>query len=155
ALVAVLQRQAVLDRADVVAEVQPGGRRVARQQAGLVVHATTVHRGAGLARGARMTTLPRSLFRGRSAGGPPASPSRDLPWLADPLRELLRLSWPVTVSMMSLTVMTLIDAIMVGRLGKDALGGFGLGGTVAFTLVSFGWGLARGGKTLVSQAIGA
>jgi MATE family multidrug resistance protein len=85
----------------------------------------------------------------------PVALQKDLPWLADPFRELVRLSWPVTVSMMSFTVMTLIDTILVGRLGKDQLGGVGLGGTVAFTLISFGWGLARGGKTLVSQAVGA
>ena len=57
--------------------------------------------------------------------------------------------------MMSFTFMTLIDTLLVGRMGKDELAGVGLGGTIAFTLISFGWGLVRGGKTLVSQAVGA
>jgi MATE family multidrug resistance protein len=70
-------------------------------------------------------------------------------------RELLRLSWPVTVSMLSVTTMTLVDTLLVARLGKEALAGVGLGGTIAYTLIAFGIGLAMGGKTLVAQAVGA
>ncbi len=78
-----------------------------------------------------------------------------MPWLEKPLSELLRLSWPVTVSMLSYSVMTLVDTMFVGRLGSAELAGVGLAGTVSFTLISFGFGLVRGGKTLVSQAVGA
>jgi MATE family multidrug resistance protein len=78
-----------------------------------------------------------------------------LDWLERPQRELLRLSWPVAVSMLSYSTMTLIDALFVGRIGKDALAGLGLGGTISFTIITFGWGLGRAGKTLVSQAVGA
>jgi MATE family multidrug resistance protein len=95
----------------------------------------------------------REFFVTASTHSPRPGPT--LPWLDRPLRELVRLSWPVTVSMLSFTLMTLIDALLVARLGKDALAGVGLGGTVAFTMISFGWGLVRGGKTLVAQAFGA
>jgi MATE family multidrug resistance protein len=84
-----------------------------------------------------------------------ASSSDTLPWLDRPLAELLRLSWPVTVSMLSYSVMTLVDTMFVARLGSAQLAGVGLAGTVSFTLISFGYGLVRGGKTLVSQAVGA
>jgi MATE family multidrug resistance protein len=78
-----------------------------------------------------------------------------LHWLANPFAELMRLSLPVTVSMLSYSLMTLVDTLIVGQLGKEQLAGVGLGGTWAFLLMSFGFGLTRGGKTLVSQAIGA
>ena len=76
-------------------------------------------------------------------------------WNERPLQELVRMSLPITVSMLSYSAMTLVDTWLVGRLGAEQLAGVGLGGTVAFTLISFGFGLLRGGKTLVSQAMGA
>ena len=51
--------------------------------------------------------------------------------------------------------MTLVDTLVVGRLGAASLAGVGLGGTVAFALLCFWFGLLRGTKTLVAQAIGA
>lgn len=74
---------------------------------------------------------------------------------ARPTRELLRLSWPITVSMLSYSAMTLTDTLVVGRVGSAALAGVGLGGTAAFTLLCFAFGLLRGCKTLVAQALGA
>ena len=50
--------------------------------------------------------------------------------------------------------MTLVDALFVGRLGSTALAGFGLGGTLAFTVLCFPFGLLRATKTLVAQSIG-
>ena len=81
--------------------------------------------------------------------------ANSLSWHERPLQELVRLSLPITVSMLSYSAMTLVDTWLVGRLGAEQLAGVGLGGTIAFTLVSFGFGLVRGGKTLVSQATGA
>jgi MATE family, multidrug efflux pump len=78
-----------------------------------------------------------------------------LSWAAAPLGELLRLSWPITVSTISYSVMTLVDTLLVGHLGAAQLAGVGLGGTVAFALLCFAIGLLRGSKTLVSQAMGA
>ena len=55
-----------------------------------------------------------------------------LAWQERPLAELLRLSWPITVSMLSFSIMTLVDTLLVGHLGAAALAGVGMGGTAAF-----------------------
>src|SRR5438105_12511781 len=84
-----------------------------------------------------------------------SSQTHSLPWADRPLQELLRLSWPITVSTLSYSIMTLVDTLLVSHLGKSELAGVGLGGTAAFVLLCFSFGLLRGVKTLVSQAIGA
>jgi len=71
------------------------------------------------------------------------------------MAELLRLSWPIAVSMISYAFMTLVDTLFVGQLGPSALAGVGLGGVAAFTLLCGSFGLLRGVKVLVSQAMGA
>jgi MATE family multidrug resistance protein len=85
----------------------------------------------------------------------PLSPLSPLPWAERPGRELLRLAWPITVSMVSFSAMTLTSTAFVAHLGADELAGVGLAGVVGFALVCFGVGLLRGAKTLVSQAVGA
>jgi MATE family, multidrug efflux pump len=72
-----------------------------------------------------------------------------------PVPELVRLAWPIAVSMLSYSVMTLVSTLFVGRLGASQLAGVGLGGVAAFGLVGFGFGLLRAVKVVVSQAIGA
>ena len=81
--------------------------------------------------------------------------SHDLPWLNRPFAELVRLSWPITLSTLTDSVMTLVDTLLVGRLGAAELAGVGTGGIAAFALLMFSFGLLRGAKTLVSQAVGA
>lgn len=83
----------------------------------------------------------------------PASP--DLSWQHRPTRELVRLAWPITISMLSFSAMSLVDAFIVGHLGAAALAGVGLGSVVTFVLICFPLGLLRAAKTLASQAIGA
>src|SRR5687768_17914682 len=83
------------------------------------------------------------------------SVQRNLEWRDRPMAELARLSWPIAVSTISYSVMTLVDTLFVGWLGSAALAGVGLGGTAAFVLLCFQFGLLRGTKTLVSQAVGA
>ncbi|MCB9594358.1 MAG: MATE family efflux transporter [Sandaracinaceae bacterium] len=78
-----------------------------------------------------------------------------LEWRHRPFPELVRLAWPIAVSTLSYSVMTLVDTLFVGRLGASALAGVGLGGVAAFTVLCFGFGLLRGVKILVSQAVGA
>ena len=78
-----------------------------------------------------------------------------LGWTPAPGRELARLAWPIAVSMLSYSVMTLVDTLFVGRLGPPALAGVGLGGVTAFALLCFPMGLLGGVKVLVSQATGA
>lgn len=82
------------------------------------------------------------------------SPKR-LDWEQRPLGELLRLSWPITVSVLSYAVMTLVDTLFVGRLGASALAGVGLAGTACFATLGFALGLLRATKVLVSQEYGA
>lgn len=91
-----------------------------------------------------------TLAKGVEDDGP-----KELSWAGRPLRELMRLAWPITVSTLSYSVMTLVDTILVGRLGPAELAGVGLGGTAAFVVLCFSFGLLRGAKTLVAQAVGA
>jgi len=78
-----------------------------------------------------------------------------LSWTERPGRELLRLAWPITVSMVSFSTMTLASTAFVAQVGSAELAGVGLGAVVGFALLCFGIGLLRGAKTLVSQAVGA
>jgi MATE family multidrug resistance protein len=78
-----------------------------------------------------------------------------LSWVERPGRELLRLAWPITVSMASFATMTLTSTAFVAHIGSDELAGVGLAGVVGFALMCFGIGLLRGAKTLISQAVGA
>jgi Na+-driven multidrug efflux pump len=57
--------------------------------------------------------------------------------------------------MMSFSAMTLASTAFVAQVGSDELAGVGLGGVANFTMICFGIGLLRGGKTVISQAIGA
>ena len=87
----------------------------------------------------------------------PQTPHRPEPlcWHCRPFAELIRLAWPMAVAFLSFTVMTLVDTLIVGRLGTAELAGVGLGGTAVFFLLCFSFGLLQGAKVLVSQAIGA
>ena len=70
-------------------------------------------------------------------------------------RQLVALAWPITVSTLSFTVMTVVDTAFVGRLGPASLAGVGLGGIALWTVVCFGFGFLRAVKVLVSQGVGA
>ncbi|MFO0572130.1 MAG: MATE family efflux transporter [Polyangiaceae bacterium] len=78
-----------------------------------------------------------------------------LRWKQKPIPELVRLAWPIAVSMLSYSVMTLVSTLFVGRLGANALAAVGLGGIAAFGLIVFSFGLLRAVKVVVSQATGA
>jgi MATE family multidrug resistance protein len=78
-----------------------------------------------------------------------------LEWKLKPVPELVRLAWPITVSMLSYSVMSLVDTLFAGRLGATAVGAVGFGGVVTFTLLCFGIGVLQATKVVISQAIGA
>lgn len=80
---------------------------------------------------------------------------RPLVWSSGPFAELVRLAWPIAIATLSFTIMTLVDTLIVARLGRAELAGVGLGGTAIFFLFCFSFGLLQGVKVLVSQAIGA
>ncbi len=81
--------------------------------------------------------------------------SRPLRWADRPMHELLRLAWPITVSLLSFGVMTFVDTLFVSTIGTAALAGVGLAGVATFALYCFSMGLLRGVKVLASQSLGA
>lgn len=80
---------------------------------------------------------------------------RTLRWRHRPFPELVRLAWPIAVSTLSYSTMTLVGTLFVGRLGASALAGVGLGGVASFTVLCFGFGALRAVNVLVAQAVGA
>lgn len=90
-----------------------------------------------------------------SAPSMSSSISSSVDWAERPNRALIRLAWPITVSMLSYSTMTLVSTAFVARIGADELAGVGLAAVLGFALLCFGIGLSRATKTLVSQALGA
>lgn len=70
-------------------------------------------------------------------------------------RQLLGLAYPIMITMISQTLMGLIDTIMVGRLGTSQLGAVGLSSTIIWTFFSFFNGLISSANTFISQDYGA
>lgn len=71
------------------------------------------------------------------------------------LRDLLRLAIPVVLAEIGWMSMGIVDTLMVGPLGPQAIGAAGLGSGVFSAVAFFGMGLLYGLDTLVSQAFGA
>ena len=69
--------------------------------------------------------------------------------------EVWHIAYPAVLTMISHTVMTFIDAIMVGRLGPTELAAVGLSGTLTWGLFSFFNGVVNGVNTFVAQDYGA
>lgn len=78
-----------------------------------------------------------------------------LRWKQKPGPELVRLAWPIVVSLISYSVMTLVDTLFVARLGAASLAAVGLGGMAVFSVLIFGMGVFSGAKIRVSEAVGA
>jgi multidrug resistance protein, MATE family len=70
-------------------------------------------------------------------------------------REVMRLAWPIGVSMLSFTMKGFVDTLMVGQLGTDALGAVGFASVATWFVLCFPWGILRGQRPLVSQYLGA
>lgn len=70
-------------------------------------------------------------------------------------RQLLRLVWPSLVENLSQTALAVVDMMMIGRLGKDAIAGIGLANQVMGLLTVAFIGLAMGSTVLVAQQIGS
>jgi MATE family multidrug resistance protein len=69
--------------------------------------------------------------------------------------EVWHIAYPAVLTMISQTIMSFTDAIMVGRLGPAELAGVGLAGTLTWGLYSFFNGLVNGVNTFVAQDYGA
>ena len=65
------------------------------------------------------------------------------------------LAWPIMVSMLSYTLMSVADTLYVSRLGTDPLAAVGLAAVLVFFTQSFGAGLMSGVRILVAQATGS
>jgi multidrug resistance protein, MATE family len=71
------------------------------------------------------------------------------------LRALLGLAIPVALSEIGWMTMSIVDVIMVGKLGAAAIGAVGLGNAIYYAPAIFGIGLLLGLDTMVSRAWGA
>ena len=71
------------------------------------------------------------------------------------LKPVMSLSGPTIVTELGLVSMGVVDTLVVGRLGPEALGAVGLGNILIMTLAVFGMGLLLGLDTVVSRAYGA
>ena len=68
---------------------------------------------------------------------------------------MFRLAAPVVLAELGWMTMGLVDTLMVGRLGPEAIGAVGMGSTLFIAVCIFAMGLLLGLDTLVSQAFGA
>ncbi len=71
------------------------------------------------------------------------------------LRPTLALAGPVVMAELGWVAMGVVDTMIVGRLGAEAVGAVGLGSATFFTAAVFGMGLLLGLDTLVARAFGA
>lgn len=81
-------------------------------------------------------------------------PSRARVDLWQELRALLKLASPIVLSELGWMTMTVVDLVMVGKLGPAAIGAVGLGNAIYYGPSLFGIGLLLGLDTLVAQAWG-
>lgn len=70
-------------------------------------------------------------------------------------RKLLSLSLPIVGSMLSQSLMNLVDTALVGRLGEDALAGVGAGSYAIFLATALLLGLASAVQANIAHACGA
>src|SRR6201993_784490 len=74
--------------------------------------------------------------------------------LRSELRALLALAIPVILSELGWVAMGIVDTIMVGRLGPEAIGAVGISSAAYYAPALFGIGILLGLDTVVSQAWG-
>ncbi len=71
------------------------------------------------------------------------------------LKPMLALAGPVVLAELGWMSMGVVDTVMVGRIGPEAIGAVGIGSSLFLALVIFGVGLLFGLDTFVAQAYGA
>jgi MATE family multidrug resistance protein len=84
----------------------------------------------------------------------PTTPRMAASWRSE-LRPLGRLAWPVILAEIGWMAMGIVDTLMVGPLGPEAIGGVGLAGILFFAVAACGMGILLGLDTVVAQAYGA
>jgi len=68
---------------------------------------------------------------------------------------MVRLAIPLVVAELGWVAMGIVDIVMVGRLGPEAIGAVGVSSMLFLSIVVFGIGMLLGLDTFVSQAFGA
>lgn len=79
----------------------------------------------------------------------------DIVFIKGGYKEVLKLSFPAVISMISHSVMSMTDTIMVGRLGASEIAAVGLANIVLFTIYALFIGSIEITETFVSQSYGA
>lgn len=70
------------------------------------------------------------------------------------LSHIFTISIPIIMGMLSQSILNLVDVMMVGHLGSDALAGIGIGSYASFLTVSLVMGLSAAVQTLVARRMG-
>lgn len=70
-------------------------------------------------------------------------------------KRVLTLAGPAMASMLSHTLLTLVDTAMVGRLGADALAAVGIGGMVMYVVMSAFFAVDSGSRAIVARYFGS
>ena len=81
-----------------------------------------------------------------------------LPWFGDlkqEFRPMATLAMPVVIAEIGWVAMGLVDTLMVGPLGPEAIGAVGVGSAIFMGVAIFAMGLLLGLDTLVAHAFGA
>lgn len=78
-----------------------------------------------------------------------------MPYVAHRHGIVVRLAWPVILGMLSQSMLNLVDAALVGRLGETALAGVGLGGYAMFMMTALVFGLSSSVQSQTAQRLGA
>lgn len=83
-----------------------------------------------------------------------SSLNRRPPWIRD-LNDMTRFAAPIVLINVGLQLMGVVDALMVGRLGGEAIAAVALGNFYFFNISVFGIGLLLALDPVVAQAVGA
>lgn len=73
----------------------------------------------------------------------------------DPKKAILKLAWPMMVSMLLIMLYNLADSVWVAGLGADALAAVGFITPLFMVLVGLGNGIGAGANSLIARNIGA
>src|SRR5690348_15220352 len=70
-------------------------------------------------------------------------------------RRVFELAWPVILENLLQTMLGIVDTLMVGRLGADALAGVGTAQQLLFFLIAILSAVSIGSSVIAAHAIGA
>ncbi|MDR3063454.1 MAG: MATE family efflux transporter, partial [Methanobrevibacter sp.] len=72
----------------------------------------------------------------------------------DPKKAIVKLAWPMMVSMLLIMVYNLADSIWIAGLGSDALAALGFVTPLFMIIIGLGNGLGAGANSLIARSIG-